>query len=302
MMKSMSRARVALVAMWILCAAALGFPNVAAQQKPPGSPRLYPPQELGLLEAPDRDLWQRPDQIMDAIGVADASVVADVGAGSGWFTIRLARRVGPRGIVYAQDVQLEMLNAITRRVQREGLQNVKPILGRGSDPRLPARSLDAVLVVDAYHEIEDRVTMLANIARALKPQGRIGVVDFKLDGTGPGPSPEERVSPDVVVKDAERAGLRLIRQESFLPYQYFLIFGARPGTASAAPPQRSVPTNFQRLGSTTPANITLMMSTPMNGYSPAARAADQPPALASHRTPPAKTTERPAVIARSDVP
>jgi ubiquinone/menaquinone biosynthesis C-methylase UbiE len=118
-----------------------------------------------------------------------------------------------------------MLNAITRRVQREGLQNVRPILGRGSDPRLPVRSLDAVLVVDAYHEIEDRVTMLANIARALKPQGRIGVVDFKLDGAGPGPTLEERVSPDVVVKDAERAGLRLIRQEPFLPFQYFLIFG-----------------------------------------------------------------------------
>jgi ubiquinone/menaquinone biosynthesis C-methylase UbiE len=227
MMRSMSRCRVAAIAVWMLCASAGDLRGLAAQQKPPGSGRLYPPQELGLLEAPDRDLWQRPDQIMDAMGIADASVVADVGAGSGWFTIKLARRVGPRGIIYAQDVQLEMLNAITRRVQREGLQNVKPILGRGSDPRLPARSLDAVLVVDAYHEIEDRVTMLANIARALKPQGRIGVVDFKLDGTGPGPSLEERVSPDVVVKDAERAGLRLIRQEPFLAYQYFLIFGAK---------------------------------------------------------------------------
>lgn len=217
--------RVRPIGIWIACL--IGVAGLGAEQKPPGSGRLFPPQELGLLEAPDRDLWQRPDPIMDAMGIADASVVADVGAGSGWFTIKLARRVGPRGLVYAQDVQLEMLNAITRRVQREGLQNVRPILGRGSDPRLPARSLDAVLMVDAYHEIEDRVTMLANIARALKPQGRVGVVDFKLDGTGPGPSLEERVSPDVVVKDAERAGLRLIRQESFLAYQYFLIFGAR---------------------------------------------------------------------------
>ncbi|MGH9384461.1 MAG: class I SAM-dependent methyltransferase [Vicinamibacterales bacterium] len=210
-----------------LCAIGLGVVASSAAQKSQSSGRLFPPQELGLLEAPDRDLWQRPDQIMDAMGIADASVVADVGAGSGWFTIRLARRVGPRGIVFAEDVQPEMLNAITRRVQREGLQNVKPILGRESDPRLPRRSLDAVLVVDAYHEIQDRITVLANIARALKPQGRIGVVDFKLDGTGPGPSLEERVSPDVVVKDAERAGLRLIRQEAFLAYQYFLIFGAK---------------------------------------------------------------------------
>ena len=94
---------------------------------------------------------------------------------------------------------------------------MRPVLGLKNDPRLPAKSLDAVLVVDAYHEIENRVAMLSSLARALKPQGRIGVVDFKLDGTGPGPSAEERVSPDVVVKDAEKAGLRLIRQEPFLP-------------------------------------------------------------------------------------
>jgi ubiquinone/menaquinone biosynthesis C-methylase UbiE len=86
-------------------------------------------------------------------------------------------------------------------------------------------SIDAALMVDAYHEIENRVAVLSNLARALKPQGRIGVIDFKLDGTGPGPSPEERVSPDVVVKDAAQAGLRLIRQEPFLEYQYFLVFG-----------------------------------------------------------------------------
>lgn len=194
-------------------------------QQPPSIGRLFPPSDLGLLEAPDRDLWQPPDRIMDAMGIADASVVADIGAGSGWFTIRLARRVGPRGLVYAEDVQSEMFNAISRRVQREGLTNVRPVLGRGSDPRLPAGAIDAVLIVDAYHEVQDGVTMLANLARALKPQGRIGVVDFRLDGTGPGPAPDERVSPDVVVKDAEKAGLRLIRQEAFLQYQYFLILG-----------------------------------------------------------------------------
>lgn len=209
-------------------AVSLGLPpDGAAQQETRKAGRLFPPSDLGLLEAPDRDLWQRPDQIMDAMGIADASVVADVGAGSGWFTIRLARRVGPRGVVYAQDVQPEMLDAIARRVQREGLANVRTIRGRGSDPHLPAGELDAVLVVDAYHEIDDRVTMLANIARSLKPQGRIGVVDFRLDGAGPGPLLDERVSPDVVVKDADKAGLRLIRQETFLLYQYFLIFGAK---------------------------------------------------------------------------
>ena len=133
------------------------------------------------------------------------STVADIGAGSGWFTVRLARRVGPQGLVYAQDVQQEMLNAISRRVQREGLNNVRPVLGRGPDPHLPPARLDAALIVDAFHEIEDRVTMLTNIARALKPQGRIGVVDFRPEGSGPGPDPEERVRPEAVVQDAEIA-------------------------------------------------------------------------------------------------
>lgn len=187
--------------------------------------RLFPPSDLGLLDAPDRDLWQRPDQIMDALGIADASIVADIGAGSGWFTIRLARRVGPQGLVYAQDVQKEMINAIMRRVGREGFNNVRPVLGAKDDPKLEPSSVDVALMVDAYHEVEDRVTMLMNLAKALKPQGRIGIVDFRLDGTGPGPAPEERVSPDVVVNDAKKAGLRLLRQEPFLQYQYFLIFG-----------------------------------------------------------------------------
>lgn len=196
--------------------------SAAQQAKPHG--RLFPPQDLGLLEAPDRDRWQRPDRIMDALGIADASRVADIGAGSGWFTIRLARRVGPQGVVYAEDVQQEMLAAISRRVQREGLANVRPVLGRGPDPRLPGANLDAVLIVDAYHEIDDRVGLLGNLARTLKPQGRIGVVDFKVEGGGPGPDLAERVSPDVVIADAARAGLRLVGTETFLPYQYFLIF------------------------------------------------------------------------------
>ena len=189
--------------------------------------RLFPPSDLGLLDAPDRDLWQRPDLIMDSMGIADGSVVADIGAGSGWFTIRLARRVGPQGLVYAEDVQQEMINAISRRVSREGFNNVKAKLGTINDPKLPAQSLDAALMVDSFHEVDarDRAAMLSNLGKALKPQGRLGIVDFRLDGTGPGPDPEERVGPDVVLTAAKEAGLRLIRQEPFLEYQYFLIFG-----------------------------------------------------------------------------
>ena len=195
------------------------------QTKKPSHGRLFPPEDLGLLDAPDRDIWQRPDQIMDALAIAEASVVADVGAGGGWFTVRLARRVGPNGMVYAEDVQAASLTAISRRVAAEGLTNVKTVLGEGSNPRLPASTFHAVLIVDAYSEFEDRVTLLRNLAKSLRRDGRIGVVDFKLEGGGPGPPTEERVSAEAVIRDAANAGLELITSETFLEYQYFLIFG-----------------------------------------------------------------------------
>jgi ubiquinone/menaquinone biosynthesis C-methylase UbiE len=212
----------------------------AAQAPPPKTQqhgRLFAPTDLGLLEMPDRDLWQLPEQIMDVLGIAERTVVADVGAGSGWFTVRLARRVGPNGIVFAQDVQQEMLAAISRRVQREGLINVRPILGHESDPRLPRNTLDAIVLVGVYNELRDKVTMLRNLASALKPQGRIGVIDFKLQGGGPGPDMEDRVDPKIVIRDAGAAGLQLLSQETFLPYQYFLVFAkaAAASKPTAAP-------------------------------------------------------------------
>ena len=188
--------------------------------------RLFPPQDLGLLEGPDRDAWQKPDQIMDALSIADGSAVADIGAGAGWFTIRLARRVGPNGVVFAQDVQRQMLEAVRRRVAREGLGNVQTRLGAGSAPNLPARSLDAVLVVDTYPEVDDRVAFLRNLAAAIKPGGRIGIVNYKPGRGGPGPAPDEgpRVESAAVEQDAQAAGLR-VRARQTLPYQYLLVLG-----------------------------------------------------------------------------
>jgi ubiquinone/menaquinone biosynthesis C-methylase UbiE len=193
------------------------------QQSPHG--KLFAPVDLGLLEAPDRDAWQKPEQVMMALGIADGSVVGDLGAAGGWFTIRLARFVGPNGLVYAEDVQRQMIEAIDRRVKREGLPNVRTVLGDTEDPHLPANRLDAILIVETYHEMEDPVTLLRNAARALKPQGRIGIIDYKKEGLGPGPSLEDRVDPETIVRDARAAGLRLIARENFLPFQFFLIFG-----------------------------------------------------------------------------
>ena len=185
--------------------------------------RLFRPEDLSELEGPDREEWQRHDKIMDVLGIGEASVVADLGAGSGWFTPRLARRVGPNGMVYAEDVQRPMIQAIKIRVDRLGLKNVTTVLGTASDPRLPV-PIDAVLIVDAYHEMEQPVALLRNVAKSLKPTGRIGIVDFTKDGGGPGPAMEERVDPDAVIRDAQAAGLVLRSRENFLKYQYMLVF------------------------------------------------------------------------------
>jgi predicted methyltransferase len=189
---------------------------------------LFPPANLGLLESPDRDAWQKPEQIMDALGIAEGSKVADIGPGAGWFTIRLARRVGPNGLVYAEDVQRQMLEATRRRVNREGLKNIETVLGTSSDPSLPARTLDAILMVDMYPEIDERerVTFLRNLAVALKPNGRVGVVNYKPGQGGPGPAPNEgvRVDSSAVEADARAAGLRVLRREN-LPFQYLMVLG-----------------------------------------------------------------------------
>jgi predicted methyltransferase len=215
--------------LWLCLAGALmaGVLIVPGARSQTGSRhgRLFPPQDLGLLEGPDRDLWQKPAQIMDSLGVADGSVVADLGAGGGWFTIRLARRVGPNGIVYAEDIQSQMIEATERRVLREGLRNVHSVLGTPDDPRLPPGRVQAVLMVDTYHEIENPVTLLRNLAKSLKPGARVGIVDFKMEGGGPGPPLEQRVDPDTIVRDAQTAGLRLLAREAFLPYQFFLVLG-----------------------------------------------------------------------------
>jgi predicted methyltransferase len=212
-----------LAAAGVLIGITLLTPPLGAQR-----PRLFPPQNLGLLEGPDRDAYQRPDQIMDALLIGEGSTVADVGAGGGWFTVRLARRVVPNGRVYAEDIQPEMIQTIDRRVRREGLEKVvKTVLGTPTDPKIP-ELLDAALIVDAYHEMEEPVALLRNLAKSLKPKGTIGIVNYKKDGGGPGPPMEERVDPEQVIRDARAAGLELRKHEKFLRYQYLLTFGVAP--------------------------------------------------------------------------
>jgi len=219
-----------IVAAMLAAQAAMALLHAQGQARPePAAPqrhsRLYAPLDLGLLEAPDRAAWQKPDEIMDAIHVGEGSKVADIGAGAGWFTIRLARRVGPNGWVYAQDVQRLMIEATRRRVSRERLLNVEPRLGSGSDPNLPVAMLDAVLMVDSYQEVDVdlRVALLRNLAKTLKPQGLIGIVNWKPGRGGPGPDEDvPRVASEVVEANARTARLK-VRSRLDLPYQYLLV-------------------------------------------------------------------------------
>lgn len=227
---------------WVFLAAASfdlpglpGAPDLRAQrassvQPPKAKGRLFQAQDLGLLESPDRDQWQKPDQIMDALGVAEGNVVAELGAAGGWFTQQLARRVGPNGVVYAEDIQPAMLEAIGRRMRNESLANVKTVLGTASDPRLPV-GIDAILISDAFHEMDEPsdpmvvVRLLKNAAQSLKPQGRLGVVDWTPGDGGPGPAANQRANPDIVIAKARAAGLQLLQREDIPPFVYLLVFG-----------------------------------------------------------------------------
>ncbi len=204
---------------------ALVLSGTALFAQRPAQSTVFAPEDLGVLESPDRDQWQQPEAIMDALGIADGSVVADLGAGGGWFTVRLGHRVGPNGIVYAEDIQWQMLDAIGRRVRDHGLTNVQLIRGTPDNPNLPA-GLDAVLVVDTYPLFPAPVTLLKHVRAALAPAGRLGIVDFRQDGAGgPGPPLAQRIDPELIRGHARQAGLTLLGEETFLRYQFLLIFG-----------------------------------------------------------------------------
>jgi predicted methyltransferase len=152
---------------------------------------------------------------MDALGISPGMLVADIGAGDGYFTFHLAARVGPSGCVYAVEIDKSALDKIQRHAQREKLAQVKGVLGATNDPRLPANALDAALIVNAYHEMRDYDAMLAGVFRALKPGGRLAIIDGAI---APGEDRDtyfrrHRIPAELVRADAERAGFRFLREE-----------------------------------------------------------------------------------------
>ena len=174
-----------------------------------------------VFDAPDRDAWQKPDDVLGALELAPALTVADVGAGTGYFTVRLARAV-PQGQVIATDIEPDMVRYLTERARREQLSNVRAVLAGPDDPALPPASVDRILVVDVWHHVADRRKYAAGLARALRPGGFVAIVDFTQEATH-GPPRQHRLLPDAVQTDLRSAGLAASVSTVRLPEQYIVI-------------------------------------------------------------------------------
>jgi ubiquinone/menaquinone biosynthesis C-methylase UbiE len=186
-----------------------------------------PAAYIAVLEDPERDKWQRPDRVIRALGIGEGQSVADIGAGSGYFALRLARQVGPKGHVRAVDISQDMLAYLEARARKAGLENIQTILAKPDDPMLPPGSVDLVFICDTWHHIEDRPRYLATLRTALKPGARVAVVDFHDRELPVGPPRSMKLSRETVVSEFANAGFRLAEERSFLPYQYFLVFEPR---------------------------------------------------------------------------
>jgi ubiquinone/menaquinone biosynthesis C-methylase UbiE len=176
--------------------------------------------DLTIFDSPGRDERLQINRVMDILGVTAGKTVADIGAGSGWFTVRAARRVGEGGTVYAVDINPESIRYVDDRAQKEKLHNVKTILGKADDPLLPAGAVDAVLLLKTYHEVAEPVTLLRNLRGALRAGAKVGIIDRNGNGEDHG------VGRDVVLREAAQAGYRLLKQYDFVKgdkMDYFLV-------------------------------------------------------------------------------
>jgi len=179
--------------------------------------------DLSIFDSPGREERLQINRVMDVLGIQSGKAVADIGAGSGWFSMHAAKRVGGDGVVYAVDINPEAIPYITQRAEKEKVGNVKAILSKPDDPLLPERSVDAVLLLKTYHEVAHPVVLLRNLRAALRPGAKVGIIDRNGNGENHG------VGKDVVIREAKQAGYRLLEQYDFVKgdgMDYFLVFTA----------------------------------------------------------------------------
>lgn len=199
--------------------------NAATTQEPQRKTSTPYTGDLSIFEYPDRDQKLHIGQVMDALAISRGKNVADIGAGSGWFTVQASRRVTDTGKVYAVEINPEAIRYIEERAQKEKLANIKTVLGKENSPQLPANSVDAVLMLKTYHEIAKPVELLKNLRPALREGARVGIIDREGNGENHG------VQKKVVLQEAERAGYRMVEEHDDWVkadrMDYFLILVAK---------------------------------------------------------------------------
>lgn len=201
-----------------------------AQTKPPATMeemhRLHSDSKayIASLEDPARDAYQRPHDVLMALGLKDGDRIADIGAGAGYFSLRFAQHVGATGRVYAVDISPEMIVHLNEKVRDARLDNVRTVLARPDDPLLPDASVDRIFICDTWHHLENRPAYIQRMRKLLRPGGQVVIVDFQKKESPVGAPMEMRVAREDVVKEFQQAGFRLAKEETFLPYQYFLVF------------------------------------------------------------------------------
>ena len=218
----------------LILALACKAPHAPAPAETPAPQQRVPAPVMSAhgadwLERPAREREERPQLVLDAMQLREGDAVAEIGAGTGYFARRIARAVGPRGVVYANDIQSEMLDLMRTYAAREKLTNIRPILGTEADPKLPANTLDWILLVDVYHEFQQPQPMLARMREALKPTGRVMLVEYRGDGTTARHiRPEHRMTKEQVLQEWTPAGYRLESISEALPSQRMFIFSRHP--------------------------------------------------------------------------
>jgi precorrin-6B methylase 2 len=187
-------------------------------------------QAAGWLERPEREKEERSSLLLKSLRLKPGEVVADIGAGSGYFTFPLAERVGPTGKVYAVDIQPEMLALIRQRMKARKVANVFPVQGTESDPKMPEAALDLILLVDVYHEFSHPYEMTQAMVRALKPGGRIVFVEFRLEDQDVPIKLVHKMAQKQVLREMEPFPLRHVRTLNVLPWQHIIIFEKKVAT------------------------------------------------------------------------
>jgi ubiquinone/menaquinone biosynthesis C-methylase UbiE len=204
--------------------------GAAAQDQAPRSHeemhRLHrdPQAYIAMLENPKRDAYQKPDEVVAALALKPGETVADIGSGSGYFTLRFAPKVGPAGRVYAVDVDPEMVRHLNRRLREAGVRNVQTVLADPADPLLPDASVDRFVVVNTWHHVEKQPEYLALMKRMLKPGGQVVMIDYQKRELPVGPPLAMKIAREDLVAQMAKSGFRLAQEHTFLPYQYFLVF------------------------------------------------------------------------------